>query len=255
MSKLLPDDKFLDFSDYGRPIAKWIALNLKNTNFTSIHLTFAFGFSGILAAFCIWCGYFIWAGFFLILKSILDAADGELSRIKNSPSYTGRYLDSIFDILLNLIFLITIGTLTKSPFGLTLLSFFCVQWQGTLYNYYYVILRNISQGGDQTSKVFEQKSPKAFPNESQKVVNILFLIFSFLYGFFDRSIQLMDRQAHRSKNYPSWFMSLVSLYGLGTQLLIMSILLSLGKIDLIIPFFVGFTILLPLIILLRRNLK
>ena len=37
------------------------------------------------------------------MKSILDAADGELARIKMTPSYSGRYLDSIFDILLNLI--------------------------------------------------------------------------------------------------------------------------------------------------------
>ena len=46
------------------------------------------------------------APFFIILKSIIDAADGELARIKKTPSYTGRYLDSIFDIILNLIFFI-----------------------------------------------------------------------------------------------------------------------------------------------------
>jgi phosphatidylglycerophosphate synthase len=33
--------------------------------------------------------------FFIILKSIIDGADGELARIKNT-SYTGRYLDSVF---------------------------------------------------------------------------------------------------------------------------------------------------------------
>ena len=39
---------------------------------------------------------------FIILKSIIDAADGELARVKQTPSYAGRYLDSVFDIILNL---------------------------------------------------------------------------------------------------------------------------------------------------------
>ena len=54
-------------------------------------------------------GHYYLAGFFLILKSILDAADGELARVKNTPSYTGRYLDSVADIILNAMFFITIA--------------------------------------------------------------------------------------------------------------------------------------------------
>ncbi|AWV98533.1 CDP-alcohol phosphatidyltransferase family protein [Arcticibacterium luteifluviistationis] len=255
MSKLSPDHKFLDFSDYGRSMAKLIVSNLINTKVTPIQLTLAFGVSGLLAVYCIFKGYFILAGVFLILKSILDAADGELARQKNTPSYVGRYLDSIFDILLNLILLLLIGHLSQSPLWLTLLAFICVQMQGTLYNYYYVILRNISVDGDQTSKVFEQKTPKAFEGEKQSTVNTMFLIFQVLYSFFDRTIQILDNNAHRSKNYPNWFMSLVSIYGLGFQLLIIAIFLAFGKMTLIIPFFIGYTILLPFMILVRKALK
>jgi len=46
---------------------------------------------------------------FLFFKSIIDALDGELSRVKNTPSYTGRYLDSVFDILLNFLFLLAVS--------------------------------------------------------------------------------------------------------------------------------------------------
>ena len=46
-------------------------------------------------------GYYWLAAFFLIFKSILDAADGELARVKQRPSYTGRYLDSVADIVLD----------------------------------------------------------------------------------------------------------------------------------------------------------
>ena len=39
--------------------------------------------------------FMILASFFIILKSVIDAVDGELARMKKTPSYSGRYLDSI----------------------------------------------------------------------------------------------------------------------------------------------------------------
>lgn len=255
MSKLAPEDKFIDFSDYGRPIARNIAAILQNTKATPIHVTLAFGVSGLLAIYCIFEEYYWAAAFFLILKSILDAADGELSRQKNKPSYVGRYLDSIFDIILNFLLFFSIGYLSNTPLWLTFVAFNCVQLQGTLYNYYYVILRNITVGGDNTSKVFEQKAPTAFAGEKQQTVNVMFMIFNVLYGFFDRFIQMLDANAHRSKVYPNWFMSFVSVYGLGFQLLLLSVLLVFGYLHFILPFFVGYTSLLPVLITIRKSLS
>ena len=111
--------------------------------------------------------------FFLILKSIIDAADGELARIKKTPSYTGRYLDSVFDIFINLLIVIVIGAETSTPWYLIALAFVAIQSQGTLYNYYYVIIRNKYVNGDKTSKIFEYKSPRALGGESQRAVDIL----------------------------------------------------------------------------------
>jgi len=101
MSKLAAQDKFLDLSDYGRPFGKFLANLLKNTRFTPIHVTLLFGVSGLIAIYCILVNQYLLAGFFIVLKSGIDAADGELARLKNRPSYTGRYLDSVFDIILN----------------------------------------------------------------------------------------------------------------------------------------------------------
>ena len=120
MSKLAAEDKFFDLSDYGRPIATIFANQLKNTRFTPIHVTLLFGISGLIAIYCILEGYYLLAGFFLILKSIIDAADGELARIKNTPSYTGRYLDSVFDIILNFAFLMTICYVSKTSIWFTI---------------------------------------------------------------------------------------------------------------------------------------
>lgn len=252
MSKLAAQDKFLDLSDYGRPFGKWLANSLKNTRFTPIHVTLLFGFTGLIAIYCILNENYLWAGFFIVLKSGIDAADGELARLKKTPSYVGRYLDSVFDIILNFLFLMTICYVSKTSFWLTLIAFFCIQLQGTLYNYYYVILRNKSVGGDTTSKVFEYKTPRALPGESQKLVNILFQIYTIVYGGFDKIIHLLDDDAYKVKTFPNWFMTLVSLYGLGFQLLIIAVLLPMGQIEWIIPFFIAYSVLIFVLIGIRK---
>ncbi|MFK7952742.1 MAG: CDP-alcohol phosphatidyltransferase family protein [Ekhidna sp.] len=251
MSKLPKENQFIDISDYGRPVAKVIANALKDSSLTPIHVTHAFIVSGLLAVWSILEGYFWAAAFFLILKSILDAADGELARVKATPSYTGRYFDSIADILLNALILSTLWFLTEANGLHTLLAFLGLQLQGTIYNYYYVILRNRFDG-DTTSRIFEKHPPKALEGESQKSVNVLFYLYRGLYGVFDKTIYLLDRSAVNSLWFPNWFMTIVSLLGLGSQLLIMSLFLVLGLEDYIIPFFLGYTLMIFLLIAIRK---
>ena len=168
--------------------------------------------------------YYILASFFIIIKSVLDAADGELSRLKNTPSYVGRYYDSIADIILNFCFLLAFWHISQTSIVYMLIAFFSIQLQGTVYNYYYVILRN-SVDGDSTSRIFEDAPPKALKGESQKMVNISYKIYNILYITFDKIMYYMDKNACDSPPFPKWFMTLVSIYGLGFQLLIMSTML------------------------------
>jgi phosphatidylglycerophosphate synthase len=254
MAKLAAEHKFIDVSDYGRPIALFIAKALKNSIFTPIHITIAFGISGLLAVYCITTNHFYWAGFFLITKSILDAADGELARVKNTPSYVGRYLDSVFDIILNFLILMAVCYNSTSSYTLTLIAFVCVQLQGTLYNYYYVILRNKSIGADTTSKIFEYKVPIAFPNEKQQMVDILFAMYAIFYSIFDKTIHLLDKNAYKANHLPNWFMSLISIYGLGFQLFIIAFMLAFNLLNFIIPFFIFFSFFIFLFILIRKRL-
>jgi len=251
MSKLPKEHRFLDLSDYGRPIAKMIANSLKNTSVTPIHVTIWFIISGFLAIYSIINEYYFLAALFLIFKSILDAADGELSRVKNTPSHTGRYLDSIADIILNLLFLLAICYITKGSLFLTFIAWIGIQLQGTLYNFYYVILRN-KFNGDKTSRIFEDSCPTALPGEKQRNVNILFKIYMFLYRFFDQTIYRLDSGAPYGQHFPTWFMSAVSTFGLGFQLLIMAIMGAIGLAKYIIPFFIFFTIFIPIFIIIRK---
>lgn len=254
MSKLAAQDKFLDLSDYGRPFGKFLANQLKNTRFTPIHVTLLFGLTGLIAIYCILQNQYLLAGFFIVLKSGIDAADGELARIKNTPSYTGRYLDSVFDIILNFLFLMTICYVSKANIWMTILAFICIQLQGTLYNYYYVILRNKSVGGDTTSKIFEYKSPKALPGETQKSVDILFRIYTIVYGTFDKIIHTLDKEAYKVKTFPNWFMTFLSIYGLGFQLLIIAIMLPMNLIEYIAPFFIVYTLFIFVLIGIRKTI-
>lgn len=251
MSKLPKEHKFVDLSDYGRPVARVIANALKDTTFTPVHVTIGFIIAGLLAIYCILQGYYWLAAFFLIAKSILDAADGELARVTQKPSYTGRYLDSVADILLNALFFIAIWYGSNNSIWVCIVAFLGLQLQGTLYNYYYVILRNRFDG-DTTSRVVEHQTPIAFSGESQKHVNVLFALYKLLYGVFDKTIYLLDSNANQGKALPKWLMTSVSTLGLGFQLLLIAIMLVLGLKSIILPFFLAYTLMIFVFIGIRK---
>ena len=254
MSKLPKEQRFIDFSDYGRPLARLIANSLKNTSFTPIQVTICFIISGLFGVFFIIKGYYWYAAFFLILKSVLDAADGELARMKKQPSYTGRYFDSISDILINALIFISIWKVGNTNVWILIFSFLGLQLQGTLYNYYYTILRN-KLDGDKTSRIFEDKAPIALKGEKQENVNTFFLIYKLLYGAFDKIIYKLDKSAQYSDNIPKWLMTCISTFGLGFQLLIISTMLVLGLIEFILLFFLIYSVMIFIFIGVRKLLN
>lgn len=224
---------------------------MKKTAITPFQITTLLIFSGLLAIFCILQKQCEAAAFFLVLKSVLDAADGELARVKNIYSYIGRYYDSIADITLNLLFLLSFRYITDNPIFYVILAFIGVQLQGTLYNYYYVILRH-NLKGDMTSRIFENEAPVAMTGEKQRTVNIFYKIYDFCYILFDRSIYHIDEEAMYSKPFPNWFMTMLSVFGLGFQLLIMAVMLLFGLQMFVLPFFIGFSVLILVFVGIRR---
>jgi phosphatidylglycerophosphate synthase len=228
MSKLPSEYQFLDLSDYGRPFGKVIAKQLQFSRFHAVHVTLLFVITAAISLVFLWKDFPKIAALLLILKSIIDAADGELARLQNRPSYIGRYLDSVSDILINLCLILSIGHLTNTPIWIALLAFASLQLQGTLYNYYYVILRNEHQG-DTTSRIFERKVPKALGSENQQWVNRLYYAYKFCYGIFDKMIYTIDHHASTHKNFPKWFMTALSTFGLGFQLLVIAFLIALNQ--------------------------
>ena len=81
---------------------------------------------------------------------------------------------------------------------------------------------------------------------------ILFLIYKFLYGAFDKIIYKLDKNAQYSDNIPKWLMTCVSTFGLGFQLLIVSTMLVLGLIEFILLFFLIYSIMIFIFIGIRK---
>ena len=126
-----------------------------------------------------------------------------------------------------------------------------LQLQGTLYNYYYTILRN-KLNGDKTSRVFEDKAPIALIGEKQQNVNTFFFIYKLLYGIFDKIIYKLDKNAEMDSKIPNWLMTCISTFGLGFQLLIISVMLVFGLIEFVLYFFIIYTVFVLIFIGIRK---
>jgi hypothetical protein len=66
-------------------------------------------------------------------------------------------------------------------------------------------------------------------------VTRLYYTYKFCYGIFDKIIYKLDYSASKHRQFPNWFMTALSTFGLGFQLLGMAVLIAINKIDLIIP--------------------
>jgi hypothetical protein len=73
-----------------------------------------------------------------------------------------------------------------------------------------------------------------------------------LYKVFDKFVYAIDPRASIQAECPKWFMFLVSFYGLGFQLLIIAVFMAAGWIGMIIPFFIGYSVLIPVFVGIRR---
>lgn len=251
MPKLSNEDQFVDFSDYGRPVATFLAYHLSKIKITAVQVTVAFLLSGLLCVYCIYAQELVWAAVFLMIKNILDAVDGEIARVTNHPSVIGRYLDSVFDFVINFLIFMVIFITDNVSIPVFIAAFLGIEFQCSVYNYYYVILRR-RLNDEETSRIIEHQKPIAYHYESQQMVNVLHAIFLGFYVVFDTTVMCLDKPAVFVRNFPKWFMSLLSLLGLGFQLLLICIFLCLGQTHLILPFFAWYSIFALLMIVIRK---
>jgi len=93
------NSRAIDVSDWGRPIARFFANRLKDTPVSVIMVT---NFHLLASIFCAWLilqEMILEGCIILVIKGVIDAVDGELARIRKTPSHVGRYWDTVADTI------------------------------------------------------------------------------------------------------------------------------------------------------------
>jgi hypothetical protein len=230
---------FLDLSDYARPVARVLTRWLVPTRVSPIHVTLLFTAVGLGAGALYATGSTQAAraaGVLLVLKSLLDAVDGSLARARARPSRVGRFLDSVCDYFVNAAVLLGIGWSqavelgSAWPLGVSLLALEVMTWQGTTFNYYYVLYRHLI-GGDTTSRV-EESEGEPLPWDDPAVLRVLHGAYRLIYGWQDRWMAGIDGWITRDPESASYtdkrLLTLTTTMGLGFQLLVFAVLSWVG---------------------------
>ena len=236
-NKFAKGQGFLDFSDYGRPVARFITKILLPTKISSIAVTWFYILAGFAAALLIWNGILIWlAALLIVLKSVLDAVDGQLARLRKRPSYAGRYLDAVADFFVNLAVFLAIAHYSGMPFILAITSLVLATLQGTTAHYYEIVARH-TYGGDKTSRIDESKKPKPYPWDNPLLLRIVYSLYIWIYGWQEHLMRKIDSRV--TQEYLSrTFLSAMSLLGLGWQLLMIAMFLLIGKASWALLYFI-----------------
>ena len=218
MNKVPRRAAFLDLSDYARPLARPVVRWLTPTRVRAWHVTLAYTLVGGMAVLLIASGDLLHrrlGALLLPVKSWMDAVDGSLARAQRRPSRVGRFLDSLADFVLNLLLIAVLGRETP---GLAFLAFLSMTLQGTLFHRGYVLYRH-AVGGDRTALPDERREER-YPWDSPGVLRVLQGMYRICYGWQDRLMAMLDRAFCPDTPPPSprW-MTLVSVHGLGFQLL------------------------------------
>lgn len=233
--KLSDHARFLDLSDYGRPLGDLIVTALLPTRVLPQHLTLGYTVVGLLAAGLFAAGGHVQgvaAGLLLLLKSALDAADGSLARARGRPSRTGRYLDSLCDFLVNLAVYSGLAWAEAArarsawPIPVAAAALVAGLLQVSVFNYYYILQRGLA-GGDHIS-LLDETEAHPYPWDPPRLTRLLQRAYLAIYGWQDRLVARLDRLAvaalPASRHAPSTrFLTATTAAGLGSQLLLIAL--------------------------------
>jgi phosphatidylglycerophosphate synthase len=254
MDKLPPEQRFFDFSDYSRPLSRLLVRLVINTKLTPVIFTTISLVCGILSAVLIYFDKFsLLSAILILLKSFFDAVDGELARARNRPSYVGRFYDSVVDFFVNVIIFLSLTIRFQESFIKFFVVIILFHIQGSVYNYYYVLKRH-KAGGDKTSRINERKIDQIYPYDNPFWFKVFHSLYVWIYSWQDWIIYKFDSSAEKLSNIPNSFMTIVSLLGLGTQLLIIAFFVLTGLKRLIIDFFIYFYTLIAIAVILIRKI-
>lgn len=239
MQKLPRESRFVDLSDYARPLAiRLVNLLRPYRVVTPVKVTLAGAIVGLVAAALIWNGkWLLFAGLLLPARSWIDAADGSLARARNRPSQVGRFFDSFCDFFVHLLLFQAFAHYNNQSAALAFVAFLCAVFQASVYNYYHVIKRHAC-AGDRTSEIDQRAPPEPYPWDNPAALKFLHTSYLVFYWWQDRLAYLLDPGAiEHGGRLTSRFLTALSALAMGFQLLVMCLLLWVGRSDVVLFYF------------------
>lgn len=220
-----------------RPLAGMLVRILYITPVTPNQTTIAATVAGIAAAALFFANTptaTVLAGVCILLKDVLDSADGQLARAKKMSSRAGRFLDSIGDFVVNLLVFAAIGfVLTRAsgnPFYLllALLGFVGITLRVTYHVFYQTSFLHLQQRYT-TNRITE--GVRSEDLQSDGATLLLQRLFQVLYGRQDKLMVRLDAWCRRpgasTFRETDWFADRIGLrlsgfLGMGTELFLLA---------------------------------
>ena len=221
-----------------RPIAALFVWLLYPTRITPNQITIGAIIVGTASAIAYSTGSsegIIIGGILILLKDILDDADGQLARVKEMYSRRGRFLDTIGDVLVNLF---VFGAITIILYNqnssviivlLGILSFLGITLRVSYHVFYqvsYLHLEDRYKMNRLTEEITEDDL------KGDRIALKLQQIFNLIYGWQDRLMLSIDRWCRRGAvndtNTGKWYgdrfgLRLSGLIGFGTEYMVLAI--------------------------------
>jgi len=188
-----------------RPLAHGVVRLLYERPVRPEHLVLLQGLLGALAALSVLLRLDLWAALALLLRNVLDNADGQLARARGEESQLGRYLDTEVDLLTNLLLFLALGfRLQDLPAALLAFGLLTL-----------LLSADYAANSPKTLPLRRGKEPWASRLEA------------FYRAFFGPQDALFARLFARG--LPPWYRTLLANLGLSTQHTILALFLCLGR--------------------------
>jgi len=230
-----------------RPLAGTIVKALYPAPVTANQITVASIFVGVLAAVLYAVGvqpYVAFAGLAIVLKDLLDSADGQLARARGEESRKGRFLDSLGDVLVNALLFSAIGWMlsrqnhSANVIFLSAAGFAGLTLRVSLHVYYSVAHLHLQQR--YLINRLREDFSEADYNEDM-LTHILHRLYLVIYGWQDALMERVDRWSAGAKLSDEqarlWYgdataLRLSGLIGFGTEYLVLMICSLFNKLEL-----------------------
>ena len=201
-----------------RPLANLFVPVLRRLAVPPPAVVLANAAAGLASALLLARGEFIAAALVLQLKTLLDNLDGQLARATGQVTLTGRYLDTLADLVVNAALFVALARVTEQP--LLALAAFLALTLVLAFDFNVTELYREANGVAVTA-------PRA---TGGRIEGTLAAVYAVVLGPLDRAVRaLVDRRFPSSgATYDELTMTVLANMGLTTQLAVLGACLLLG---------------------------